>query len=124
MYDLQHVVIVEGKDIDKKILQWDIIENGKKVLMEWSKNNHVHIFAIHFVPMFDFSLEVYIFYENDNDILKNQTNGITDSVKKTFLKAISDMGYMQHFGDSITFIFDSHENVVKNYEGNYFLRLR
>jgi hypothetical protein len=117
-------ITLDGIGMRKEELQWDIIEKAKKILMEWSKYNNAHIFTVHFVPMFDFSLEVYVFYESDNNIAQNQMTGITDKVKQTFLKAITDMGYMKHFGDNITFIFDSNENVVKNYEGNYFLRLR
>lgn len=108
----------------KETLQWDIIEKAKENLIEWSKENNARIFTMHFVPMFDFSLEVYVFYESDNDIIQNQTNGTTERVKQFFLKVISDLDYMKYFGDSITFVFDSNENIAKNFEGNYFLRLR
>ena len=110
--------------MNKEDLQWDIIEKAKKILMDWSKDNNVHIFTVHFVPMFDSSLEVYVFYESDADITQYLKNGINDKVKQIFLQALTDMNYMKHFSDSITFIFDSNENVVKNYQGNYFLRLR
>lgn len=108
----------------KEEQQWDLLEKAKIILMGWSKDNNVHIFAVHFVPMFDFSLEVYVFYENDFDITQNQNNGISDKVKQFFLKALNDFNYMKYFSDNITFIFDSNENVISNYQGNYFLRLR
>ena len=109
---------------NKEKLQWNIIEKAKDVLMEWSKENQANIYVIHFVPMFDFSLEVYIFYKSDSDIAENQAKGLTDSVKQTFLKTVTDMDYTKHFGNNITFILDSDENVTKNYNGSYFLRLR
>lgn len=105
-------------------LQWRIIEKAKKYIMDWSKKNSADIYAVHFVPMFDFSLEVYIFYAKDIDIVRNDENGITNNVRRVFCDELSDMGYMKSFGDNIKFIFDSHENVVNNYNGSYFLRLR
>lgn len=104
--------------------QWDLVEKAKMILMEWSENNNANLFAVHFVPMFDFSLEVYIFYKNDSDIKQNQNNGISEKVKQIFLKALNDIGYMKHFNGNITFTFDSNENVINNYQGSYFLRLR
>jgi hypothetical protein len=109
---------------NKEKLQWNIIEKAKNALMKWSKDNLANIHAIRFVSMFDFSLEVYIFYKYNSDITKNEINGLTDNAKQYFLKTISDMDYMKHFESNIAFIFDSDENVIKNYNGSYFLRLR
>ncbi len=104
--------------------QWGLIEKAKIILLNWSQCNNVHLFAVHFVPMSDFSLEVYVFYENDFDITQNQENGISDKVEQIFLKELNDLKYMKHFNNNITFIFDSNENVINNYQGSYFLRLR
>ncbi|HNX29616.1 MAG TPA: hypothetical protein PKN87_09460 [Syntrophomonadaceae bacterium] len=108
----------------KEEQQWDLIEKAKTILMKWSENNNANLLAVHFVPMFDFSLEVYIFYKSDADIKRNQNNGISEKAKQIFLKALNDMEYMKNFNDNITFTFDSNENVINNYEGSYFLRLR
>ena len=108
----------------KEEQQWDLIEKAKMILMNWAQNYNVHLFTVHFVPMLDFSLEEYIFYESDFDITQNQKSGISDKIKQVFLKALADLNYMKHFNNNITFIFDSNENVVNNYQGSYFLRLR
>lgn len=108
----------------KEELQWNIIKKAKKLLMDWSNNDKVNIYDIHFVPMLDFRLEVYVFYESNEDVIQNQLSGDTDRVKELFLDALSTLDYKKHFPNRITFIFDSNENVVKNYEGNYFFRLR
>lgn len=55
----------------KEEQQWDLIEKAKIILMNWVQNYNVHLFTVHLVPMLDFSLEVYIFYENDFDITQN-----------------------------------------------------
>ncbi|AJY73853.1 hypothetical protein [Paenibacillus beijingensis] len=110
--------------MSKKDKQWEIIEKAKKILIDWSKDNDARIYTIHFIPMFDFSLEVYVFYESDNDVLQNLNNGISDNITTMFNKSLSDLGYMKYFSENIKFVFDSHENVVNNYEGSYFFRLR
>lgn len=108
----------------KEEQQWDFIEKAKMILMNWSKVNNVHLFAVHFVPMSDFSLEVYVFYKSDFDIIQYQKNGVSDKVKQIFIKALNDLNYMKNFNNNITFTFDSNENVINNYQGSYFLRLR
>jgi hypothetical protein len=118
------ILIVGGVMTKKEKQQWDIIEKAKELLIEWSNKNNARIFTIHFVPMYDFSLEVYVFYEKDADISENQKNGVSENVKQIFIKTISSMGYMEKFGDKISFEFDSNENVINNYNGSYFLRLR
>lgn len=108
----------------KEELQWNIIKKAKKLLMDWSNNDKVNIYDIHFIPMLDFRLEVYVFYEKDEDVSQNQLSGNTDRVKELFLDSLSKLEYKKYFPHKITFIFDSNENVVKNHEGSYFLRLR
>jgi len=36
-------------------------KKAKAVLMNWSEANNIHLFAVHFIPLSDFSLEVYVF---------------------------------------------------------------
>ena len=108
----------------KEEQQWELLEKAKIILMDWSNNNNAHLFSIHFVSMFDFSVEVYVFYKSDFDVITNQNNGISDNIKQIFLKTLNDLSYMKYFNDNITFIFDSNENVINNYQGSYFLRLR
>lgn len=104
--------------------QWDLIEKAKSVLIDWSKNNNVNVFAVHFVPMFDLSLEVYVFYDNNLEIEQYLNNGISNEVQQIFIKELNHLRYFKDFKDKIEFIFDSNENVVKNYQGSYFFRLR
>lgn len=39
------------------------------------------------------------------------------------MNILSDIGYMKEFNNNIRISFDSDENVRKNYQGNYGLRL-
>jgi len=77
----------------KEELQWNIIKKAKKLLMDWSNNDKVNIYDIHFIPMLDFRLEVYVFYEKDEDVSQNQLSGNTDRVKELFLDSLSKLEY-------------------------------
>lgn len=113
-------------------VQWNILTKAKNEIVEWSEKVHANIFAVYFIPSDDYSptippenysLGVYIFYETDNDIINNKNNGITEESKKIFQQVISRLDYQKYFGNKIVYMFDSNENVVKNYEGNYYYRL-
>ncbi|GAC1327689.1 MAG: hypothetical protein NVSMB28_24460 [Collimonas sp.] len=74
----------------------------------------------------DDSLGVLIFYENDSDIVAYEKDGTTDMIKLKFLEELAASKLQFSFSElpEMDFVFDSHENVVKNYDGSYFLRLR
>lgn len=108
----------------KEEQQWVQLEKAKTKLFNWARCNNVKIVEVHFVPMFDFAVEVYVFYKDNADLAQNQDNGVSELIKHVFLKILSDLGYIEYFGDKAKFIFDSDENVINNYQGNYFLRLR
>jgi len=110
--------------MNKREQQWDMLEKAGISLKKWSKKNNIGIYAVHFIPTLNFSLEVFIFYKNDIDVTQNQNNGTSERVKQFFLKALQDINYMDCFNNNISFIFDSNENVINNYEGSYFFRLR
>lgn len=108
----------------KEDQQWDYLKKVKEDVINWANNHQINLHTIHFIPMSDYSLEVYVFYECDIDIIQSENNGVSDKVKQYIIKALNDLNYMDIFNDNLTFIFDSHENVCNNYQGSYFLRLR
>lgn len=79
---------------------------------------------IHFVPISDKEIEVYVFYESDADVRRCDKEGLTGKVEKIFREELSQVGRGAESGVRIRFEFDSHENVMNNFEGSYFLRLR
>lgn len=74
--------------------------------------------------MFDLSLEVYIFYEKDTDIEQYLISGQSSEIQQVFIKELNKLNYFNTFSKKIEFVFDSNENVINNYQGSYFLRLR
>ena len=79
---------------------------------------------IHLVPIAVQHIEVYVFYERDSDLHECRESGDTRKVKTILAEELNRGGRGSEAGVQVYFEFDSHENVVKNYEGSYFLRLR
>jgi hypothetical protein len=105
-------------------IQWKLTEKAKKKIIKWAKKNSIEIHEIHFIPMYDFSLEIYIFFVSDKCLQVYEENSITQTLKENFIDILSKLEYMDRVSSKIDFVFDSHENVVKNYNGSYFFRLR
>jgi hypothetical protein len=64
---------------------------------------------------------VIVFYFNDNDIDVNLKNGISEKIKSDYydiLKRFDKLGYWTY--GEFHVIFDSKENLDKNYEGSLF----
>lgn len=65
--------------------------------------------------------EIWVFYNTDADLKECSRNGVSDDIVRYFQEELNRVGrtkrteYIQ---------FDSYENVVKNYQGSYYLRLR
>ncbi|MEX0996266.1 MAG: hypothetical protein WDZ45_04395 [Flavobacteriaceae bacterium] len=72
----------------------------------------------------DKDLDVWLFFDTDEIVMNYAINGTTEKVKKEYLRILEDLNYPSNYLDQVIFHIDSHENVVKNYEGSYFYRLR
>lgn len=70
------------------------------------------------------NFRVYVFYKNICDIALCERNGYQETIKKTVYDALEQFVPGRSTDISVVFEFDSEENVVENYEGDYFLRLR
>ena len=65
----------------------------------------------------------FIFYKNDQDIQANEDNGISKKIENFVYKELERQGRGKRGNITIVFEFDSDENVVAKFEGDYFLRL-
>lgn len=75
---------------------------------------------MHFRPL----VEVSVFLKTEEDKEHCLASGTSAEVERVVCEALSEAGLGPEQGRHAVFFFDSHENVVRNYEGNYFLRLR
>lgn len=107
--------------------QFKIIERAEKDIMNWAKSQDINMHNIEFVVPFvkdDFSLHAIFFYI-DNKVLKRYSNnGISEKVKDKFIRKLKESDYPKEHIKEARFEFDSYENVLKNYKGNYFYRMR
>jgi hypothetical protein len=105
------------------------IEHAMEEVIEEIRAREIRLKTVEFVTTseeWDDSLGVLIFYENDSDIVTYNGDGTTEAIKTKFLDELVATKTRFLFSElpKINFAFDSHENVVKNFEGSYFLRLR
>lgn len=73
------------------------------------------------------SLGVLVSYDTDAELELRNADGTSESLKSEFrdeLERSRSVLPFERMPESISFDFESHENVIRNYRGSYFLRLR
>ena len=105
------------------IKQWDYLEKAIPRIKHWAKKNNCKIYKIECIPIFGEELDMLIFYKTNLELEMFKTKKITDLTKKEFITILEEIGYTTEFNNNIRINFDSDENVQKNYQGNYGLRL-
>jgi hypothetical protein len=107
--------------------QFRIIEAARERLISWAHARGIPLARLEFLVPFvadDFSLSTWLFYDTDASAAALEADGTTATVRREFLAAVRTLGYPERWADEIDFSVDSHENVVRSYEGSYFYRLR
>jgi len=108
-----------------KIFQ--ILESVKEETLTWAAAQGIVLVHIDYVVPFvkeDDVLGIWIFYKTHESASTYQKNGVSDKVKAFVIEALLAHGYPRAGVDQSNFVFDSEENVKKNFEGSYFYRLR
>ena len=124
MYKITQEMKNEYQEARKAMIkQWDYLEKAIPRIVHWSKKNNCKIYNIECVPIFGEELDILIFYKTDLELEMFKTKKITDLTKKEFIAILEEIGYTTEFNNNIRINFDSDENVQKNYQGNYGLRL-
>jgi len=107
--------------------QFAMITKAKEEIMNWAGNQKISLFRVEYVVPFvqdDFSLTTWFFFKTDQDVVDNAQDGTSDRLSQRFLEILQNMDYPAPNIKQVSFIFDSDENVQKNFEGSYFYRLR
>ena len=124
MYIITQEMKNKIQEMDKKnFKQWYYLKKAIPRIIYWSKKNNSKIYNIECVPIFGEELDILIFYKTDLELEMFKTKKITDLTKKEFIAILEEIGYTTEFNNNIRINFDSDENVQKNYQGNYGLRL-
>ncbi len=75
----------------------------------------------------DKNLDVLFAYETDAELELRNADETSTALKQQFEEELESSKKVLPFRlmpENIGYSFDSHENVVRNYQGSYFLRLR
>ena len=124
MYKITQEMENEIQEMEKaRLRQWYYLKKAIPRIVHWSKKNNCKIYNIECVPIFGEELDILIFYKTDLELEMFKTKKITDLTKKEFIAILEEIGYTTEFNNNIRINFDSDENVQKNYQGNYGLRL-
>ena len=108
-------------------VQFDAIGRARKETLRWAGAQRIPLHRIEFIVPFvdtDFSLDVWMFYDTDDNLAAVRGDGRCAAVEQAFLAALTTIGYPPDWLENVVFSSDSHENVERNFEGNYFYRLR
>lgn len=87
------------------------------------KNDKLHEFFVFYSPNTD-SFYPYIFYRWEREVAEAEKSGLSSRIEDAVYEELEKVGRGKRGEIKVNFEFDSHENVEKNYEGNYYLRLR
>lgn len=66
-----------------------------------------------------FYFGIYIFYEKNVDVINNESNGISNSIKEMYWDKICKIDEFKYYKKEYI-VFYSKENIDKNYSGNLF----
>ena len=72
----------------------------------------------------DREFHAYIFFKGNSDVKACKAQGIVDDIVDFVYEQLEDIGRGNRKNIRVLFEVDSDENVRKNYEGDYYLRLR
>jgi hypothetical protein len=103
---------------------WTALQKAAEDFRKWAASLEIPVNRIEHVATFepwDKCTEIYVFLATDSDLQRFE--GKLHSIEERYREFLSNALYPFDRWP-VTFHFDSHENVVKNYQGNYFYRLR
>lgn len=92
-------------------------------LKEWAEIEGAKVVWFDYVACFGEALGVYVFYKTNKELSMYIENGVVERTKQNFIRIFDGLGYFKEFNDNIRFVFDSRQNVKKNFKGNYYYRL-
>ncbi len=107
--------------------QFAYIETARASLLLWAREQGIPLHGIEFVVPFvhtDFSVSIWCFYETHDQLQRSGAMQWSERLASHFTELLLGLGYAASWLPEARFYFDSHENVVRNYEGSYFYRLR
>jgi hypothetical protein len=107
--------------------QFGHLANAEARILRWAAANAIPLVRIEYVVPFaetDVSATVWVFYDTDLNVRRLTEDGTDADLRRELLAILGAQGYPPEWLSQVGFTADSHENVERNYDGSYFLRLR
>ena len=107
----------------KRRAQYSIIEDVKAKMLDWANLRNIDLVHLQFdVSLIESEDEMHpvLFFKYDADVSRYGENGITKEVTEHFFELLKSADYPEGMLTVNSISFDSEENVIKNYDGNYF----
>ena len=94
----------------------------ERILDRFQPGGELHEFFIWYCS--DRSFRAYVFYPHETDIKQAETSGLEARIKEAVFDELENVGRGNRQSVEVEFELDSHENVERGFEGNYYNRLR
>jgi hypothetical protein len=107
--------------------QFAYIEAARANLLRWAPEHGIPLHRIEFVvPSVDtdLGLSAWFFFETDEQLRRSKAMGWPQRLSTRFTEVVVGLGCPATWLPEIRFVLDSHENIIRNYEGSYIYRLR
>jgi len=99
------------------------LSEASEIILKQFDKQGVHECFMFYSPANN-SFGAYIFYRWNFQIDAAEKFGLSSRIKEAVYSALEQVDRGDRNSINLNIEFDSHENVEKNYEGDYFLRLR
>lgn len=93
----------------------------ERMLNHFKSSGMLHEFFI--LDCSDRAFRAYVFYPKDKDITVAHKSGLEAEIKDAVYDALEKVGRGDRNTLEVVFEIDSHENVEREFEGNYYNRL-
>ena len=93
----------------------------ERILDRFQRSGELHEFFI--LDCSDSSFRAYVFYPQEKDIRQAESSGLEARIRDAVFNELENVGRGNRQSVEVEFELDSHENVERKFEGNYFNRL-
>jgi len=102
-------------EAEKLFLEWI---NALKIKLYRISDDYSKITSQSSIP------KLVFFFKKDSDLENYVNSGVVEQIKEKYLQLLEQVGYASMYDVSkIEIEFDTHENVKRNFKGNYMYRL-
>lgn len=108
-------------------IQLEFAERTINETLIWAEESNIKLVRIEPVVPFvltDKEMYLWLFVDTDERISEYEQTGTVEQIKTYILNNLAELGYKSEYLNKVFFKIDSHQNVVDNFEGSYFYRLR